>query len=129
MTGIERVRGAAGFPEEGLLDGFRSMLSPWLLFVPEFCRRWRRILRGRGLTELRIRRRRSRILLRYLNDLKYEFQTTSMALKMVMLQSPCDRPDLASQLLKAQAVFYSARLRFRFRLWRYRFGLNEGKRC
>jgi hypothetical protein len=79
---------------------------------------------GEFTRELRIRRRRSRIFRRYLHELKCEFEAISSALKAVMAQSPIDRPDLASRLVRAQVVFYSGVLKTRFRVLRFRFGLR-----
>ena len=79
---------------------------------------------GGLIREMKIRHRRSRIIRRYLDGLKSEFSSTCTALMVVMAQSPCDRPDLASRLVSSKVVFSLALLRTRFRLLRYRVGLR-----
>jgi hypothetical protein len=76
------------------------------------------------MREFRIRRRRSLIFRRYLNDVKLEFSLTGNAVKVMLVQSPCDRPDLASRLVRAQVDFLCGMMRMRFRLLRYQFGFG-----
>jgi hypothetical protein len=71
----------------------------------------------------RLRHQRCKIFCGYLRNLSVDFQRTCSALKMVMLNSPQDRPDLASVLLRAQASFACGVLHVQFRLALYRFGL------
>ena len=83
-------------------------------------------LRSHGglVRELRIRHRRSRLFQRYLTTLICEFRSTSTALKTVMVQSSCDRPDLASRIVSAQIRFFHGVMKIRLRLWRYHFGFR-----
>ena len=81
-------------------------------------------MHGGFARELRIRRRRAQLFRRYLGDLRHEFKSMCGALKAVMLQSPCDRPDLAARLVRVEVRFAYCVLMVRFRLWRYRFGFR-----
>ncbi len=47
-----------------------------------------------------------------------------MAIKMIMVQSPCDRPDLAALLVRAQLSFAFALVIVSWRVLRYRCGLR-----
>ena len=82
-----------------------------------------RILRSRGALgrELRIRIRRRRIFRRYLKSLRTDFARTCLVVKLIMLISPVDRPDLASRLVRAEIGFSWRLLIVRFRLWKYRW--------
>jgi hypothetical protein len=99
----------------------RRRLPLWLLSDDRLL-----YLRGLGglIREMKIRHRRSRIFRQHLNDVKSEFRSTCTALMVVMAQSPCDRPDLASRLVNSQVVFNLVLLKVRFRLLRYRVGLR-----
>lgn len=83
-------------------------------------------IRARGglLRALRIRGRRCRIFKNYLASLKKDFKNTSDALKLVMVLSAHDRPDLASSLFRAQIKFYWRLLIMHIRLLRYRWTLS-----
>jgi hypothetical protein len=70
----------------------------------------------------RLRRQRCRIFQGYLCNLSRDFQYTCGALKVVILNSGQDRPDLAEALLRAQAAFAYGRLAVRCRLVLYRLG-------
>jgi hypothetical protein len=98
---------------------YRPML--WLLSDKRL-----RHLRFHGgvLREFRIRARRSQIFGRLLKSLRADFGRTCNALKLVMVHSPHDRPDLASVLLRATLVFSCRVVIVQFRLWRYRWGLR-----
>jgi hypothetical protein len=71
----------------------------------------------------RLRRQRALIFQGYLRNLAFDFQRTCIALKMIMLHSRCDRPDLAHALLRAQTAFARGLVLVRLRLVLYRLGL------
>jgi hypothetical protein len=71
----------------------------------------------------RLRRQRCQIFHGYLGCLNSDFQRTCTALKLLMLQSRYDRPDLASALLRARMDFARGMLTVRLRLSLYRLGL------
>jgi hypothetical protein len=83
-------------------------------------------IRARGglMRALRIRGRRCRIFKNYLASLKADFKNTSDALKLVMVLSSHDRPDLASSLVRAQIKFYWRLILLHVRLLRYRWSLS-----
>jgi len=70
------------------------------------------------------RRERSRIFRSYLQCLHLDFQRVSMALKVVMVQSRYDRPDLAAALVRSQRAFAFGMLMVHGRLLLYRWGLG-----
>jgi hypothetical protein len=55
-----------------------------------------------------------------------DFQRTCEALKLLMVQSLIDRPDLARTVMTQQIVFLVAMLRVQVRLTLYAFGLGLG---
>lgn len=69
------------------------------------------------------RRERCRVFRGYLRCLHGDFQRVSMALKIVMVQSRYDRPDLASALVRSQRAFALGMILVHCRLVLYRFGL------
>jgi hypothetical protein len=71
----------------------------------------------------RLRSQRAMIFGEYLRCLRDDFQRVCAALKLVMLQSRHDRPDLAAALLRQQALFSAAMLQARVRLILYRAGV------
>jgi hypothetical protein len=70
----------------------------------------------------RLRRQRAKIFRSYLRSPTADFQCTCAALKIIMVRSGCDRPDLATTLLQAQIDFTLGLLSVRFRLVLYRLG-------
>ena len=70
----------------------------------------------------RIRRQRRKIFQGYLRNLTADFQRTCMALKLVMLRSQNDRPDLAAALLRAQMAFVYGLIQVHFHLALYSLG-------
>ena len=74
------------------------------------------------LMELRFSR--CRIFRVYLGLLQTDFQRVCMAIKLLMTESDCDRPDLASTLLKTQARFAFGLAVVHVRLWLYAIGLG-----
>jgi hypothetical protein len=73
------------------------------------------------LTKLRIER--SQIFRGHLTCLNADFARVCAALKVLMLQSRNDRPDLAATLVRRQATFIFGMLMVRVRLFLYRWGL------
>jgi hypothetical protein len=72
-------------------------------------------------TKLRIQR--CQIFLEYLRCLNNDFARVSAAIKVLMLQSRNDRPDLAAALVRHQATFICGMAVVKFRLGLYRWGL------
>jgi hypothetical protein len=72
----------------------------------------------------RLRAQRALIFREYLRCLSEDFHRVCAALKLLMLQSRHDRPDLAAALLRQQTLFWGAMLQARFRLVLYRAGLG-----
>lgn len=75
----------------------------------------------RLVTNLRIQR--CAIFRGYLRCLSTDFGRVCSAIKLVMLQSRHDRPDLAGALMRHQALFMAGVLSVHFRLFLYRWGL------
>ena len=71
----------------------------------------------------RLRRQRCDIFRGYLKHLCADFQRTCAALKLVMLHSEVDRPDLASALLRSQAAFACGLVHIQLRVTLYRWRL------
>lgn len=69
------------------------------------------------------RRERCRIFRGYLRCLQADFQRVSMALRIVMVQSRYDRPDLAAALVRSQRQFALGLMLVHCRLALYQFGL------
>jgi hypothetical protein len=59
----------------------------------------------------------------HLPHLKDDFRLICMAIKVIMVQSNCDRLDLARVLMRSQITFTYRMMMVRFQLVRYRFGL------
>lgn len=71
----------------------------------------------------RMRRQRCQIFRGYLKCLGSDFERTCTALKLLMLQSRHDRPDLAAALVRAQVGFTRGMLVAHCRLVLYRMGM------
>jgi hypothetical protein len=71
-----------------------------------------------------LRVQRCRVFRGYLRCLTADFSRVCTALKLVMLQSGLDRPDLASVLLHHQVLFASGLAMVQVRLFLYRWGLG-----
>ena len=71
------------------------------------------------------RRQRCRIFASYLQGLHSDFQRVSMALKIIMVQSRHDRPDLAQLLVRSQRAFVFGLMLVQVRVLFYRFGLGS----
>ena len=73
--------------------------------------------------ESKLRAQRCQVFRGYLRCLTSDFQRVRMALKIVMVQSEQDRPDLASVLMHQQVLFATGLLGIHFRLFLYRWGI------
>ena len=71
----------------------------------------------------RLRAQRCQIFRGYLRCLSSDFGRICTAIKLMMLQSRRDRPDLAAVLVRNQVVFATSMLVVYGRLYLYRFGL------
>jgi hypothetical protein len=78
----------------------------------------------RMATKLRIQR--CRLLREHLRHLEDDFKLVCIALKVIIVQSKQDRPDLAWALLRNQITFTYRMKVVRFRLLCIRFGLVRG---
>jgi hypothetical protein len=74
--------------------------------------------------EAHLRVQRCRVFRGYLRCLNADFSRVSTALKLVMLHSGMDRPDLASVLLHHQLMFASGVAMVQVRLFLYRWGVG-----
>jgi len=74
--------------------------------------------------ETRLRAARYRIFRGYLGCLKTDFGRVCLALKVLMVQSQFDRPDLASVLVRQQVAFACGTIRIQFQLMLYRWGIG-----
>ena len=70
-----------------------------------------------------LRLERCRVFRGYLRSLRTDFQRVCTALKLLMLHSRYDRPDLAGTLVQQQVMFECGMVVVRFRLFLYRWGL------
>jgi hypothetical protein len=71
------------------------------------------------------RRERCRLFNSYLECLQADFCQATLALKVMMLQSRRDRPDLAAALLHHQLTFGCRLVWVRTRLFLYRWGIGS----
>jgi hypothetical protein len=71
-----------------------------------------------------LRRERRRVFRSYLNCLKRDFGQLEAAIKVCMIMSRVDRPDLAKALLKRRLVFTYALMVTEWRLTLYTLGLG-----
>src|SRR5579863_4743965 len=71
----------------------------------------------------RLRVQRCQIFRGYLRSLNSDFGRVCAAIKLVMLQSRHDRPDLAGALMRQQMQFAAGMFSVHFRLVLYRWGL------
>ena len=69
------------------------------------------------------RRQRCELFQSYLRCLHSDFQRVFMALKIIMVQSRYDRPDLAQLLLRSQRAFIFGLVMVEARVFLYRWGL------
>jgi len=73
----------------------------------------------------RLRQQRCRIFRTYLTCLDTDFQRICYAIKVRMLQSNCDRPDLAAVLLRSQIAFGWGVLTVQLRVALYGWGIGK----
>ena len=73
-------------------------------------------------TKFRIQR--SRIVRAYLREIDADFKQICLALKVVMVQSKHDRPDLASALIRHQFAFAYRKMVVQFQVVLYRYGVR-----
>jgi len=73
----------------------------------------------------RMRRERCQLFSDYLQRLEEDFGRATVALKILMMQSREDRPDLASALLRHQLAFGCGIVSARARLFLYRWGIGS----
>jgi hypothetical protein len=71
----------------------------------------------------KFRAQRTQVFREYLRDLSVDFRRVCMAVKVLMLQSHRDRPDLAATLVRQQAQFALGMSMVEARLFLYRWGL------
>ena len=71
----------------------------------------------------KLRKQRSQIFRGYLRSLQADFGRVCAAIKLIMLHSKRDRPELAASLLRNQAMFAIGMVGVEFRLGLYRLGL------
>jgi hypothetical protein len=71
----------------------------------------------------KLRMERCQVFRGYLRCLRADFQRVCAALKLLMLHSRYDRPDLASVLFHQQVMFECGMVLVGFRLFLYRWGL------
>jgi hypothetical protein len=71
------------------------------------------------------RKRRAQVFRGYLQCLHTDFRRISMAIRVMMVQSRDDRPDLAGILLRRQVSYAAAAATVRVQLWLYQFGICE----
>ncbi len=76
--------------------------------------------------QLEFRRERGRIFREYLKRLNSDFACLCLALKIMMLQSEVDRPDLASRMLYGQIRFAVLIVSAHLRLALYQCNLGSG---
>jgi hypothetical protein len=72
----------------------------------------------------RVRGVRAKLLRCYLREMALDFQRTCAGLKLLMVESLIDRPDLARTVMTQQLVFLVAMLRVQVRVTLYGLGLG-----
>jgi hypothetical protein len=73
--------------------------------------------------ESKLRAQRCQVFRGYLRCLDKDFKQVCMALKLVLVQSQHDRPDLSAVLLHHQVMFATGMTAVYFRLFLYRWGI------
>jgi len=106
--------------EELSVDQYRPMMR---LLEPDDLD----FLRGQpgftGRMANRLRAQRCQLFGSYLRSLDQDFQHVSMALRLILLHSSNDRPDLAATLIRQEAAFALRMAAVRFRLLLFRWNL------
>jgi hypothetical protein len=85
-----------------------------------------RLLSQQGGSTPELRKERVNVFRGYIHQLCNDFNRISRALKMIMINSQVDRPDLAGALMKQQFLFTLAIMAVEFELIFFRFGWNGG---
>ena len=97
-----------------------------------------RLLSRRGLDDLRLRpdysprmaaefrKEKSRLFKQYMDAMAIDFKRICTAIRVLMLNSKYDRPDLAATLIKSQIMFALAMAVLRVRVFLYTVGWCEG---
>lgn len=75
----------------------------------------------------KLRAQRAQIFRGYLRSLETDFGRVCSAIKLVVVQSQYDRPDLAETLLRQQVMFACAVLSVRFHVVLYSMGVSDVK--
>jgi hypothetical protein len=107
--------------EELSLERYRPMLR---LLEPQDLEYLRSQPGFTARMEHKLRMQRYSIFRGYLSSLSMDFRRVSAALKLLMLQSREDRPDLAGILLRQQINFGCSLMVVHFRLVLYRYGIG-----
>jgi len=102
---LERYRPMMRLLDGGDIEFLRSQPG----FTPEMTRK--------------LRQQRCQIFRGYLRCLNSDFRRVCSAIKILMLQSRQDRPDLASVLIHQQVMFALGMAAVHFRLFLYRWGI------
>jgi hypothetical protein len=106
--------------EELSVDRYRPMMR---LLEPDDLD----FLRGQpgftGRMANRLRAQRCQLFGSYLRSLDKDFDRVSMALRLILLHSSNDRPDLAAGLVRQEAAFTLRMAAVRFRLFLFRWNL------
>lgn len=71
----------------------------------------------------RLRAQRCQLFGSYLRNLDQDFQNVAMALRLILLHSSNDRPDLAAALVRQEAAFALRMAGVRLRLFFFRWNL------
>ena len=111
----------AGWIDELSIDRYRPMLRLLDPAELDFLRAQPGFKPG---IERRHRAQRSRLFSEYLQNLEDDFGNICAALKILMVQSAHDRPDLASILLRNQISFACGLIIVQLRLLGYRYGVG-----
>ena len=111
----------AGWIEELSADRYRPMMR---LLASEDIEFLRSMPGFRPADAWRLRAQRSRIFRGYLGCISRDFRQVIMALKLILVQSAQDRPDLAAVLVRQQFLFALALVRAHLELLMYRTGFG-----
>jgi hypothetical protein len=110
----------AGWIDELSLDRYRPMMRLLDSADIEFLRSQAGYTRK---MESQLRAQRCQIFRGYLQCLNTDFKRVCMALKLLLVQSEQDRPELSTVLVHHQIMFTSGLISVYFRLFLYRWGI------
>jgi hypothetical protein len=109
---------------EWLADLSDDRYRPMLRLLDEADFRFLRAQKGYSpALERRLRCQRVEVFRGYLRTLESDFKRVSLGLKIMLVQSECDRPDLASALIHRQLTFACTLLHVQVRVLLFRRGL------